>query len=136
MVKIPISGLQEIDDPFYRYTMDRMNLIKNGSFYLIDNLPTICKELDRDDKLLVKYFNLKFNVSFVYKNGILRTQKDIKLNDYEEALHEFIEYFVLCPRCKLPETILESKYVLKCKACSYDDNMILNNKIVKKIVKK
>lgn len=136
MVKIPISGLQEINDPFYRYTMDRMNLIKNGSFYLIDNLPAICKELDRDDKLLVKYFNLKFNVSFVYKNGILRTQRDIKLNDYEEALCEFIEYFVLCPRCKLPETILESKCVLKCKACSYHDNMILDNKIVKKIVKK
>jgi translation initiation factor 5 len=121
--KINIQGLNDISDPFYRYTMTKLNVIRQKNKTIIDNLETICQDLERDSLLLVSYFKKKFNSSFNYKDNVLSTTRtNITYQDFEKVLREFIENFVLCEKCKLPETILQqnsNEILLNCKCCSY-----------------
>ena len=121
--KINVQGLNDIIDPFYRYTMTKLNIIKQKNKTIIDNLETVCKDLEREPGLLISYLKKKFNASFTYKDGILSTTRtDINYKEFETVLREFIEYYVLCERCKLPETELhknDNTLNLMCKCCSH-----------------
>ena len=120
--KINIEGKQEINDPFYRYTMSRLNVVRQRNKTVIDNLKIVSKDLDRDPKFISDYFRKKLNVAIVYKNGLLSTTADIKYEQFYGILREFVECYVLCEKCRLPETIMEveeNTISLDCKCCSY-----------------
>lgn len=120
VLKINIQGINDIDDPFYRYTMTKLNVIRQRTKTVIDNLVAVSKDLDRDPKLIVDYFKKKFSVSFLFKNDILSTTTDISYDQFVMALRDFIEIYVLCGTCKLPETeilINKNKILLTCKCC-------------------
>ena len=123
MSKINIQGINDIDDPFYRYTMVKPNVIRQRTKTIIDNFVIVSKDLDRDPKLIIDYFKKKFGVSFAFKDGILATTADIKYDQFMTTLRDFIEMYVLCQTCKLPETVIsfskdQSKILLTCKCCS------------------
>jgi translation initiation factor 2 beta subunit (eIF-2beta)/eIF-5 len=67
MSKINIQGLQDIDDPFYRYRMTKLNIIRQKTKTVIDNLPIVAKDLDRDPKMIVDFFKKALNASFISK---------------------------------------------------------------------
>ena len=124
--KINIQGLNEILDPFYRYKMAKLNVAKQKNKIMINNFDVVCKDLDREPNILINYFKKKFNTSFTYKNNILTTTRtDVNYKEFEIVLREFIEKYVLCERCKLPETELHKgdgkndEVTLICKCCSY-----------------
>lgn len=122
MTKINIQGITDINDPFYRYTMEKLNVIKRKNVTVIDNIEIVCKDLDRSSKILIDYFKKKLGISLIYKNNIISTAADIDYKVFEEHLRQFIERYVLCKKCRLPETILENnnnKITLSCKCCSY-----------------
>jgi translation initiation factor 5 len=119
--KINIEGSTDVIDPFYRYTMTKLNVIKQKNKTVIDNLNVVCKDLDRDPMLIVNYFKRKFSTSMRYKDNILSTTGTITYDQFYDALREFIEYYVLCEKCKLPETIIQFKddqIKLDCNCCS------------------
>jgi len=121
MSKINIQGINNINDTFYRYKMSPLNVVKQRNKTVIDNLVKVAADLDRDPKTIVDYFKKKFNTSFTYKNDILSTTTDITYDKFELALRDFIESYVLCGTCKLPETELtinKDKILLNCKCCS------------------
>ncbi len=122
ITKINIQGINDIDDPFYRYTMAKLNVIKLRNKTVIDNLMSVAKDLDRDPKLIVDHFKKKLNIALVYKNNLLSMSADLQYETFELALREFIEIYVLCDSCKLPETILitnnKTKFTLDCKCCA------------------
>lgn len=128
--KINIEGSIDIIDPFYRYTMIKMNVIKQKNKTIIDNLDAVCSDLDREPKLVVDYFKRKFSVSMLYKDNVLSTTSNITYDQFYQALREFIEYYVLCEKCRLPETEIQikgDKMKLGCKCCSH-----VNIKLLKK----
>lgn len=119
--RINIQGINDIDDPFYRYTMVKLNVVKLRNKIMIDNLNDVAKDLERDPKLIVDYFKKKLNVAIVYKNNLLSMSANLQYEIFELALREFIEIYVLCDKCKLPETILtvnKTKIMLDCKCCA------------------
>ena len=123
MSKINIEGIENINDPFYRYTMVKLNVIRQKTKIIINNLNEVAMDLDRDPKIIIDYFKKKFGASFTYKNNILSTSTDINYSQFALCLREFIEEYVLCEICKLPETILQinkksNKISLNCKCCS------------------
>lgn len=120
MSKINIIGLNENDDPFYRYKMNKLNVIKRKNTTVIDNLKDVAKDVERDPQLLIDYFKKRFSVAFIYKNNILSTTSNLSYDDFYTALREFIEYLVLCEKCHLPETNISiGKIVeLKCRSCA------------------
>ena len=117
-----IQGLKDINDPFYRYKMEKLNVVRQRNKTVINNINKVCKDLDREPNLLINFLKKKLNVALHYKNNLLTMTALITYNQFELHLREFIDYYVLCEKCTLPETILISRQdiiYLDCKCCAY-----------------
>ena len=119
---INIRGIDENDDPFYRYKMEEVVFIREGSRFAFLNIVSICNSLERDPKELVKFLQSYFGTSFFIKDSkAFTTKNDLTKNILQEAVYNFIETNVLCKTCKNPETvkeIIKKQTYLKCNACS------------------
>lgn len=118
---INIRGLKDQEDPFYRYKMEKIELVKEGSFYAIKNICQISTALNREPQQLVSFLKKVFASAFVYKNGIVKcTKTDLTSSALQEAIYQFIENNVLCKKCSLPETVIlveKKKTFMVCQAC-------------------
>ncbi|KKK12453.1 hypothetical protein P175DRAFT_0494915 [Aspergillus ochraceoroseus IBT 24754] len=113
-------------DPFYRYKMERLqSKIEgkgNGIKTVVVNLNSVAQSLSRPPAYVIKYFGFELGAQANAKptddRWIINGAHDAaKLQDY---LDGFISKFVLCKKCKNPETdviIKDDKIVLACKAC-------------------
>ena len=125
--KINITGLKEINDPFYRYQMRKLDVVSQRNTTAIKNIEEVSHDIGVDHNILIKFFKKVFGINFVFKKGILTTTKNISYKEFEDNLKIFIEYFVLCQQCRLPEidVVVENKKVyLKCKSCPHTINII------------
>ena len=127
MNSINIQGKNDIDDQFYRYKMQKMNVIHQKNKTIIDNFNKVCADIKVDPKMLYIFFKKKFSVSMnLDKNNVISTTTKIPYADFEKALREFIEEYVLCKTCSLPELeilIEKNKIIRVCKSCSFSDSI-------------
>ncbi|KAK2746090.1 hypothetical protein FQN57_003430 [Myotisia sp. PD_48] len=117
---------RDVSDPFYRYKMERLQAKiegkGNGIKTVVVNLNNVAQSLGRPPAYLIKYFGFELgaqaNPRPTDDRWIINGAHDArKLQDY---LDGFISKFVLCKKCKNPETevvLKESHIVLDCKAC-------------------
>ncbi|KAJ5669053.1 Translation initiation factor IF2/IF5 zinc-binding [Penicillium macrosclerotiorum] len=117
---------RDVTDPFYRYKMERLqSKIEgkgNGIKTVIVNLNSVAQSLSRPPAYVIKYFGFELGAQANAKptddRWIINGAHDApKLQDY---LDGFISKFVLCKKCKNPETdviINGDKITLDCKAC-------------------
>lgn len=117
---------RDVSDPFYRYKMERLqSKIEgkgNGIKTVVVNLNSVAQSLSRPPSYVIKYFGFELGAQANAKptddRWIINGAHDAgKLQDY---LDGFISKFVLCKKCKNPETdviIKDDKIVLDCKAC-------------------
>lgn len=131
MSKLNITGLQPIVDPFYRYKMSRLDVVDQRNSVAIRNIQIVAADLGVSPVILVKHFKRSFSCSFVYKRGILSTAKEISYEEFTASLNVFIESFVLCPVCRLPEidyTYEGGSLYLKCRSCPNTSKVASKNK--------
>jgi len=131
---INIQGKNEIIDPNYRYKMTQLNIITEGAFTAITNIPQVSKDIERDPLMFVEFIKHKLGINLTYKDNKLKYSSKINKNAINDALNEFIDMFVLCSNCNLPETnmfIKKDKGTIEfdCRACSY--NITINVSKVK-----
>lgn len=124
--QIPRVNLIRTNDDFYRYkrqVVQTRHSPAKQTFLL--NIDKIATELDRSKDLILKYLQVKLATS----SGTARNKEtgcketyvkglfDVKT--IEQALFDFAENFVVCPKCKNPETFYKNKKVLfiYCRAC-------------------
>lgn len=117
---------RDISDPFYRYKMEKLqSKIEgkgNGIKTVIVNLNSVAQSLSRPPAYVIKYFGFELGAQANAKptddRWIINGAHDAnKLQDY---LDGFITKFVLCKKCKNPETdviIKDETITLDCKAC-------------------
>lgn len=124
--KVNIQGLVNNDDDiFYRYKMEKINVISQKNKTIIDNLAAVSKDLERDPEIIITFLKKKFGAPFSYKKNILITSKPLSFDEINKELKEFIEYYVLCQQCRLPETTIIkfdkklNQIHLLCKCCSF-----------------
>ena len=119
---INIRGLNEINDPFYRYQMEAVSITYQGIKVAFLNINNICDSLGRDPNHLIKFLKRHFGSSFEYKNNVAYTTKNLTKNELQNSIYHFIENFVLCKGCANPETKYfqskKSDYMI-CSACSH-----------------
>ena len=105
-----IAGLQDIHDPEYRYKMPKIQSKTegrgNGIKTVIVNCLDLATALHRSPGEVTKYFGTELGAQSKYDPA---TDKSIvngafDANDLQNHLKKFIETFVLCPNCRLPET--------------------------------
>ncbi|OAK97132.1 hypothetical protein IQ06DRAFT_41054 [Phaeosphaeriaceae sp. SRC1lsM3a] len=127
-----INIRRDVTDAFYRYKMERIqSKIEgkgNGIKTVIVNLSSVAQSLARPPAHVIKYFGFELgaqtNTNPNDDRWIINGAHDAsKLQDY---LDGFITKFVLCKKCKNPETdvhIKDGNITLDCKACGQISNV-------------
>ncbi|KAI9733730.1 MAG: hypothetical protein M1818_007144 [Claussenomyces sp. TS43310] len=125
-------------DPFYRYKMEKIqSKIEgkgNGIKTVIVNLSSVAQSLARPGSYVIKYFGFELGAQTTINPSddrwiINGAHEASKLQDY---LDGFISKFVLCKKCKNPETdvvIKDGRILLDCKACGQRSDVDLRLKL-------
>ncbi len=139
-----INVRRDVTDVFYRYKMERLQTKiegkGNGIKTVVPNLSAVAQQLARPGAYLIKYFGFELgaqtNIDPPDDRWIINGAHDgAKLQDY---LDGFISKFVLCKKCKNPETVVQIKdgrIWLDCKACGQRTEVDLRLKLSGYIIK-
>jgi len=139
-----VNVRRDVTDAFYRYKMEKLQTKiegkGNGIKTVIVNLSSVAQSLARPPNYLIKYFGFELgaqtNVDPADDRWIINGAHDApKLQDY---LDGFINKFVLCRKCKNPETdvnIKDGTIILDCKACGQRTDVDLRHKLSGYIIK-
>lgn len=121
-----VNVRRDVSDAFYRYKMERIQTKiegkGNGIKTVVVNLSSVASSLARPGSYVIKYFGFELgaqtNIDPKDDRWIINGAHDAaKLQDH---LDGFINKFVLCKKCKNPETdvvIKDDRILLDCKAC-------------------
>ncbi len=133
-----INIRSDVKDPFYRYKMEKLqSKIEgkgNGIKTVIVNLSSVAASLARPGAYVIKYFGFELGAQTNSNPSddrwiINGAHEASKLQDY---LDGFINKFVLCKKCKNPETdvvIKDGRILLDCKACGQRSDVDLRLKL-------
>ena len=142
MSKINIISGGSNNDSHYRYKMQALKIKQETNFTILLNIDQVADDLKRDIGSILKFFGYSFGTRAKYdkkrKAGSL--QGTFTKKQLEETLQGYIEDFVLCSKCKLPET--EFKFnkkketlKLKCAACGEKSKVKGDEKVISYLVK-
>eukprot|EP00558_Chaetoceros_sp_UNC1202_P002487 CAMPEP_0197243180 /NCGR_PEP_ID=MMETSP1429-20130617/8702_1 /TAXON_ID=49237 /ORGANISM="Chaetoceros sp., Strain UNC1202" /LENGTH=410 /DNA_ID=CAMNT_0042703341 /DNA_START=398 /DNA_END=1630 /DNA_ORIENTATION=+ len=137
---INISGLNPIEDPSYRYRMPpvvgKIEGKGNGIKTVIVNISDLALALKRDPAEVNKFFGCEMGAQTTYNEADDRAVVNGAHTDVElqQCVHKYIEKFVLCPSCGLPETIYSIKHKEwcvwhRCAACGAKETVDMNHKL-------
>lgn len=135
---INIAGTTPVDDPEYRYKMPavfgKIEGSGNGIKTVIPNIVDVGSSLHRSPAEVNKFFGTELGAVTTYS---AETDKAVVNGAHtdgtlQELMHKYVEKFVLCPNCRLPE----SEYKIKndcifhrCKACGAKDMVDMSHKL-------
>lgn len=136
---------REVKDPFYRYKMQllqsKIEGKGNGIKTVIVNLSSVAASLERPGDYVIKYFGFELgaqtNTSPSDDRWIINGSHEA--GRLQELLDGFINKFVLCKKCKNPETTVHIKdglITLDCKACGQISDVDLRLKLSGFILKR
>ncbi|KAL4725038.1 eukaryotic translation initiation factor 5 [Fusarium chlamydosporum] len=133
-----VNVRRDVSDAFYRYKMERLQTKiegkGNGIKTVVVNLSSVAASLARPGSYVIKYFGFELgaqtNIDPKDDRWIINGAHDApKLQDH---LDGFINKFVLCKKCKNPETdvvIKDDHILLDCKACGQRTDVDLRLKL-------
>ncbi|KAF4458646.1 translation initiation factor 5 [Fusarium albosuccineum] len=133
-----VNVRRDVSDAFYRYKMERLQTKiegkGNGIKTVVVNLSSVAASLARPGSYVIKYFGFELgaqtNIDPKDDRWIINGAHDAaKLQDH---LDGFINKFVLCKKCKNPETdvvIKDDRILLDCKACGQRTDVDLRLKL-------
>jgi translation initiation factor 5 len=135
---INISGTTPVDDPNYRYKMpmvvSKIEGKGNGIKSVIVNISDLALALHRDPGEVNKYFGCEIGAQTTYNEkddkAIVNGAHTTSL--LQKSIHKYIEAFVLCPNCRLPETDYKIKNGCinhRCKACGTKEMVDMGHKL-------
>ncbi|KKA26865.1 hypothetical protein TD95_002447 [Thielaviopsis punctulata] len=134
----------DITDQFYRYKMPRLQTKiegkGNGIKTVVVNLSAVAQSLARPGAHLIKYFGFELgaqtNIDPPDDRWIINGSHDTK--KLQDHVYGFIVKFVLCKKCKNPETVViikDDHIILDCKACGRRTDVDLRLKLSSFILK-
>ncbi|TRY50495.1 Translation initiation factor eIF-5 Tif5p/ZnR+W2 domain-containing protein [Cryptosporidium tyzzeri] len=140
MLNIPST----VDDPNYRYKMPKLvSKIEgrgNGIRTKIVNMADIARSLKRPPAYPTKFFGCELGALSKWED---KEERSIvngahQQNDLQRLMDKFIQMYVLCPNCELPEIdiiVKKERVSCKCNACGYIGALDNNHKITTYISK-
>lgn len=140
---INISGATPIDDPEYRYKMPavfgKVEGSGNGIKTAIPNISDVGLSLHRGPAEVNKFFGCELGAQTTYSVDTDRAIVNGQHTDgvLQELVHRYIDKFVLCPNCRLPETEYKIKNGTiwhKCAACGAKEMVDMTHKLCKFIL--
>lgn len=136
MTTINIAGLTPVEDPSYRYKMPRIvGKVEgrgNGIKTVLSNVTDVGLALNREAGEITKFFGCELGSQTSFANDRAIVNGAHRDPDLQSNLSRYIENFVLCKNCKLPETHYKIKDGLiyqKCLACGSKEVVDMNHKL-------
>lgn len=135
---VNIAGTSPVDDPSYRYKMPlvygKVEGKGNGIKTVIPNISDLSLSLHRDAGEVNKFFGCELGAQTTYSEA---TDRAVVNGSHADAalqgmVHKYIEGFVLCPECGLPETHYKFKdgcIFHKCAACGAKEMVDMEHKL-------
>jgi len=135
---INIQGTTAVDDPEYRYKMPaiigKVEGRGNGIKTAIPNMTQVALALHRDPGEVTKFFGCELGAQTTW---VLDTERSIvngahTTSDLQVNLFKYIEKFVLCPNCRLPETdykVRNGVIYSACGACGAKEMVDMSHKL-------
>jgi translation initiation factor 5 len=124
MSTLNING--DTTDPYYRYTMPLLISSKagkgNGCFTIIDNLQSVTGSFNHPASIVFKYMGSVLGSNTTESKWSMTGHYDDER--LIEVLYQYINSFVMCPNCNIPELLpsvdgkkKNKKLILTCSAC-------------------
>jgi len=135
---INISGTTPVTDPEYRYKMPvvygKIEGRGNGIKTVIPNITELANSLHRTPAEVNKFFGCELGAQTSYSGDNDRAIVNGAHNDasLQCLIHKYVELFVLCPQCGLPETEYKIKngcIFHKCAACGSKEMVDMSHKL-------
>lgn len=142
-VIVNLAGTKPIDDPEYRYKMPlvigKIEGRGNGIKTVIANISDVALSLHRSPGEVNKFFGCELGAQTTYAADTDRAvvngaHTDVAL---QNLMKRYIDKFVLCPGCGLPETdfkIKSNQISHRCKACGCKEAVDMSHKLCTYIV--
>ncbi|SEO47036.1 translation initiation factor 2 subunit 2 [Halogranum amylolyticum] len=93
---------------------------KDGAFTRLTNLSSIADALSRDPEHLHSAIQRELGTAGQYSDGRARYNGSFTAQDFDAAISSYIEEYVICSECGLPDTrlVMENRnQMLRCEAC-------------------
>ncbi|CEP13508.1 hypothetical protein [Parasitella parasitica] len=139
-----INVRRDVDDPFYRYKMEKLTVKVegkgNGIKTVITNMAEVSSQLSRPPSYPTKFFGCELGTQVLIddKNERYIVNGNHAAHNLQNTLDGFINKFVLCQSCKNPETVIiikKGEILMDCKACGARNKADMRHKLSPFIVK-
>ena len=135
------------DTPFYRYVMPSVQIKVEGTSKMIKtvltNITSIADCCKRSPDYLVTFLGQEFSVNSKFDKDIDKFYISGKheTNKIQNTIFKFIKDYVMCHKCKVPDTLTlitgqkkNSTISLKCKCCSFIKELDNSDRLVKYMI--
>jgi len=131
------------DDVFFRYKMRQLfvQVIGKGKMIrtMLLNVEDVAKDLKVDPSYITSYFGYEIGAQSKFDPKKPERERASVSGEHDSSymstiLKKFIQDFILCPNCKLPEVVLvpdkkTQKITLNCKSCGASTVTEMNDKL-------
>lgn len=115
------------NDEFYRYKMPKIIFTREKTKISINNLHEIAESIKTPIDILVNFIKNKLGTSLKERETDFIITDTINLDDIKSAIDLYIEYFVICYKCRLPEVLIKrKKFQTICNACGAKNDIVIN----------
>jgi len=103
-----------------RLTVPDAEAQRDGAFTRLTNLEGIADTVSRDPEHLHRFIQRELGTNGQYEEGVGRYNGNFSGRDFDTVLGKYVDAYVLCGECGLPDTRLGSEdrtEMLRCDAC-------------------
>jgi translation initiation factor 2 subunit 2 len=116
-----LSETPDIEGSGERFELPDPTLRAEGNVTVFENFQAICSRMDRDEDHLLKFLQDELGTSaHIDESGRARLTGEFRERRVGDVLEAYLEAYVRCPECGLPDTSLETEQgatLIQCDAC-------------------
>lgn len=111
----------DIDAAADRFDVPDPDIRQEGKLTVYENFQETVSRLNRDEDHVMQFLQNELGTSgHIDESGRARLKGEFRLQRIQEALDDYVEGFVRCSECGLPDTVFEREdgvLLIRCEAC-------------------
>jgi translation initiation factor 2 subunit 2 len=116
-----LSETPDIDADGDRFDVPEPEVRQEGKRTVYENFQSTVDRLNRDEDHVMQFLQTELGTSgHIDERGRARLKGEFRASRIEEAIEDYVEGFVTCSECGLPDTVFERENGarwLRCEAC-------------------